>query len=172
MISAGISKRNEPRLLHRMFLNERESRENSSKPDPVGNKDPGHVRHRCRKGIMRQSAVILFTLLALSPYALPEKKKIVMEKAKVISQESGSERSGVIGRPIDGMVVAEPIYKNWNKTVIETEQAKYELNELGNNWLVLPAKGVIEFYRDGDLLIILDNKNKKHKFAVVGMMAK
>ncbi len=112
------------------------------------------------------SLVLLFSVAAFS------KQPTVMERAKVISQDIGSGRAGAVAAPIGTMVVAVPIYRSWNRVVVETDRYRYEWSEVGNKLITLPVNGVIEFYRDGDWFVVLDSKHKRHKFAVVGMTVK
>lgn len=116
--------------------------------------------------------ILLLVLLCLSVPALAEKKPPIMEKAKVISQNIGSDRSGAAAAPIGGMVVAVPIYRNWNVVVVETEKYRLEWHEDGNKFITLPVNGEIEFYRDGNWFIVLDSRGKKHKFSVAHMEVK
>ena len=124
---------------------------------------------------MKIVSLVLIGIVALTisaPSAFLAEKQHNWERGKVISQERGSDRAGAAAAPIGTMVVAVPIYRNWNTVVIETEKYRYSWNEVGNKHIILPVNGEIQFYRDGDYFIVLDTKNKKHKFALIGMTVK
>jgi hypothetical protein len=69
-------------------------------------------------------------------------------------------------------VIAVPVYRNWNRVVLETDRFRYELGEVGQKHLILPVSGKVKFYRDGDWFIMLDSKNKKHKFSLMHLTSK
>jgi hypothetical protein len=118
------------------------------------------------------------TILALAGLTLfagsvtAAKKPIVWESAKVISQDLGSDKSGTYLAPIGTAVVAVPIYNSWNRVTVETADYIYQWSESGNQKIILPVNGEVRFYRDGDWFIVLDSKNKKHKFSIIGMQSK
>jgi len=116
--------------------------------------------------------MVVFILTASAPSAFLAEKEHIWERGKVISQQRGSDRAGAAAAPIGGMVVAVPLYRNWNIVVIEAEKYIYQWNEVGNKQIILPVNGEIQFYRDGDYFIVLDAKKNKHKFALVGMTLK
>jgi hypothetical protein len=119
---------------------------------------------------MKRSGLVLsFVLLSICAFA---GDKHQMERATVISQEMNSCAAGTYNAPVGTATVSVPIYRRSNIVVVETDDYTYRWSEVGNKTIVLPVNGKIEFYRDGDWFIVLDSKNKKHKFALIGMTAK
>ena len=55
----------------------------------------------------------------------------------------------------------------WNRVTVQTTTQVLDWCEVGTKPLAFPVNGFIQFYRDGDLYVVLDKKGKKHKFAVV-----
>ncbi len=94
------------------------------------------------------------------------------ERGKVIAQDISSSPVGTYAAPVGTATVAVPIYRRSNSVVIETDNYRYEWNEVGRNMLILPANGFVDFYRDGNWFIVLDSKHKKHKFTLVSMTAR
>lgn len=110
-------------------------------------------------------------LLAGTP-AFGAKKPIVWERAKVISQDLTSSKAGTYIAPAGTAAIALPVYRTWNSVTVETDDYIYKWSESGQKKVILPVNGEIRFYRDGDWFIVLDSKNKKHRFGLVGMEAK
>jgi tetratricopeptide (TPR) repeat protein len=94
------------------------------------------------------------------------------ERGKVIAQDLSSSRAGTYAGPIGTATVAVPIYRRSNTVVIETDNYRYEWSEVGRSLVVLPVNGFVDFYRDGNWFIVLDSKQKKHKFTLVSMTAR
>jgi hypothetical protein len=116
-------------------------------------------------------ACIVLALCLLTPLVRAEKKP-TFESAKVLSQDMNSSPAGTYAAPIGNATVAMPLYRRSNHVVVETGTQILEWNEVGSTTIVLPVNGFIQFYRDGNWFIVLDSKNKKHKFALVGMRMK
>ena len=91
------------------------------------------------------------------------------ETAKVISQDISAQQGGYAMMPIGTSVVGMPINHRSNLVIVETASHRLTWAETGNKAIVLPVNGEIKFYRDGDLFIVMDSKNKKHKFALMHM---
>ena len=94
------------------------------------------------------------------------------EQATVISQDLDSQRSGAYATPIGNGTIAVPLYKRSNTVVVETDHYRYQWSEVGRKVIILPVNGKVQFYRDGNWFIVMDSKNKKHKFALVGETVK
>ena len=56
--------------------------------------------------------------------------------------------------------------------VVETDQYRYRWQEQGKNFVVLAVNDSVKFYRDGAWFVVLDVKNKKHRFSLVGAVRK
>lgn len=93
-------------------------------------------------------------------------------KAKVLSQEIGTQSNGAYAGPLLGGVFAIPLNRPVNRVVLETPCCKLRMVELGEKVIVLPVNGEIQYYLDRERVIILDTKKKKHKFALVGQTVK
>jgi hypothetical protein len=104
-------------------------------------------------------------------FAHAGKKENKTEHGRVISQDLNSSNAGIYNAPVGTATVAVPIYRRSNVVVVETQSYRYQWLERGRNAIILPVNGEIEFYRDGDLFVVLDSKGKKHKFSLVGMTA-
>jgi len=119
---------------------------------------------------MKATGAIVVLLLTSALFA---EKPHVWETAKVISQNLGSERAGAYAAPIGNGAVAIPLYRQWNSVAVETDQYIYQWQEArGSRPVILPVNDKIMFYRDGDWFVVLDSKNKKHKFGLVGAIKK
>jgi len=94
------------------------------------------------------------------------------ETAKVISQNLGSAAAGTYSAPIGDATVAVPLYRQWNVVVVETEQYRYEWQEQSERKVILTVNDYVRFYRDGNWFIVMDSKNKKHKFALTSATKK
>ena len=120
-----------------------------------------------------KSGILLVSILSLGCVAaFSAEKSHQWEHAKVISQDQGSSRAGAYAAPLGTGAIAVPLYRNWNRVVVETDGYIYQWNEVGRARIILPVNGDVAFYREGDWFIIIDSKNKKHKFGLVGMTAK
>jgi hypothetical protein len=109
-------------------------------------------------------------ILLLSIFTVASDKP-QLEQARVISQELKSSQSGTYNAPIGTASVSAPIYRRSNFVIVETDTYQYQWSEVGGKTIILPVNDTIEFYRDGNWFIVTDAKNKKHKFALVGMTA-
>ena len=87
--------------------------------------------------------------------------------AKVISQDIGSEDHGLAVMPIGTMIAGVPITRTHNIVVIETPKYRLTLSEIGRKFVILPVNETIQVSQEGDQILVLDSKKKKHKFAVV-----
>jgi hypothetical protein len=115
----------------------------------------------------RLLACILFSVAL---YAA--KKDIVWDHGKILSQDYGSEPAGAYAAPIGTASIAVPLYRRHNTVVIDTGNVIYTWGEIGTRAIILPVNGVIDFYRDGDKFIVLDVKNRKHKFTMLAQQIK
>ena len=84
--------------------------------------------------------------------------------AKVLSQNLTSSSSTLSVR--EYRKTTNP-YWLWNRITIQTTTQVLDWWEIGTKPLAFPVNGFIQFYRDGDLYVVLDKKGKKHRFAVV-----
>lgn len=116
---------------------------------------------------MKLIAVLVF-IAALSA----ADKNIAWETGMVISQDLNSQQAGTYAAPMGNARVAVPLYRRSNTVVIETEQYRYQWQEQGRNAIILPVNDTVKFYRDGNWFIVLDTKNKKHKFGLMGQVKK
>jgi hypothetical protein len=96
--------------------------------------------------------LVLIGLLAASLYGA--KKEPNWEHGKVLWQDRGTA------------AVAFPLYRQYNSVRIETGGYIYGWSEVGRKTIALSVGEEIRFYRDGDLFIILDTNQKKHKFGL------
>jgi len=120
-----------------------------------------------------KSEILLVSILSLGCMpGLSAEKSHQWEHAKVISQDQGSSAAGAYAAPLGNGTIAVPLYRNWNRVVVETDRYVYQWNEVGRTKIILPVNGEVAFYREGDWFIIMDSNNKKHKFGLVGMTAK
>lgn len=94
------------------------------------------------------------------------------EVGTVLSQQIGSDRAGAYAGPVGGGVIAVPLYRMSNVVEIDAARYTYRLAESGRHPLVVPVNSQITFYHEGNWIVILDSKNKKHKFAIIGMTQK
>lgn len=99
------------------------------------------------------------------------------EIGTVVSQNLGSQAAGVYDAPMGNARIAAPLYLKTNIVVVETQQYQYRWQEYTrspnfHHFLVLIVNDEVKFYRDGSWFIVLDNNNKKHKFALVGAVKK
>jgi hypothetical protein len=118
---------------------------------------------------MKIGFVLPFVFLSICAFAGGKENE--MERAKVISQDLNSSAAGTYTAPVGTARVSVPVYRRSNIVVVQTSSYEYQWSESGNKTIILPVNGEIEFYRDGNWFIVLDSKNKKHKFALVGMTA-
>jgi hypothetical protein len=51
---------------------------------------------------------------------------------------------------------------------VETDQFVYQWQEKGRGRFVLPLNEPFRFYHEGKYFFVVDGKDKKHKFALVG----
>jgi hypothetical protein len=114
----------------------------------------------------------LCVVLLAAPFAFPAEKQRNWEHAKVIAQNVNSSAAGAYAAPLGTGAVAVPIYRRSNIVVVETDTYRYEWSEVGRTPVILPVNGFIDFYRDGKWFVVLDAKQKKHKFGLIGMVAK
>jgi hypothetical protein len=121
--------------------------------------------------VSMKHVLVLASILAIPSLALAEKQHSY-ESATVVSQDLNSYNAGAVAMPIGTSVAAVPVVRRSNIVVVETEGYRYTWSEVGKNTIILPVRGTISFYRDGNYFIVADSKNKKHKFALIGMTAK
>src|SRR6185312_7952530 len=112
-------------------------------------------------------AILAAALLSLSLPAFGKTHEV--HTAKVISQNIGSSDRGIAAMPIGTMLVGVPISRRSDVVIVETSKARMTWAEriTGRGPIVLPVNGDIQFYQDGNWMVVLDAKHKKHKFAVV-----
>ncbi len=95
------------------------------------------------------------------------KTKPRFETAKVLSQNISSYNAGVAVVPVGGMLAGVPINRRSNTVVVQVGSQRITWSEVGTKTIVLPVNGEVPFYRDGNWFIVIDSKNKKHKFMAV-----
>jgi hypothetical protein len=107
---------------------------------------------------------LLLIALAASPLCAEQKPT---KPAKVIYQDIGSENRGTAVLPLAGGIAGVPITRSTNIVMIETKTYRVTMVEdARKNFIVLPVNGTVQFYEEKERIIILDSKNKKHKFVV------
>lgn len=111
-------------------------------------------------------AVLSICLLCL---CLPAFAKDVpaTKPAKVISQNIGSEDHGIAVMPVGSVLAGIPITRTHDIVVIETARYRLTMSEIGRKFIILPVNETIEVSQEGNQIIVLDAKKKKHKFEVV-----
>jgi hypothetical protein len=96
-----------------------------------------------------------------------------LEYGTVVSQEIATTRNGVYAAPVGTATIAVPIYGRSNVVVVDTESTRYKWSEATRRGtIVLTVNAPVEFYRDGNWFIVLDSKGGKHRFALIGAIAK
>lgn len=122
-------------------------------------------------GHMFKTALFTFLLLAVAPGCIAGKDKPQpqWETGRVVSQQLNQSQTGTRTSQRGTRVYTNAIYSSTNSVVVETEKVRYEWVEYGNRSVILPVEGQVNFYRDGDWFIVLDAKQKKHKFSLTGM---
>ena len=63
--------------------------------------------------------------------------------------------------------MAVPLYRKWNVVTVDVGPYRYQWQEQGKNYVILTVNDDVLFYRDGNWFIVVDNKNKKHKFSLI-----
>jgi hypothetical protein len=114
---------------------------------------------------------VVFTIVILSASLAYSEKTHDWEQGVVVSQDISSYNAGAVAMPIGTTVASVPIVRRSNVVVVETAAVRYSWSEVGKNTVILPVHGTISFYRDGNFFVVLDAKNKKHKFSLIGMTA-
>jgi len=71
--------------------------------------------------------------------------------------------------PMGTGLVGVPINRHSNVVVVQAENERMTWVEVGNNSIILPVNGSVNFYRDNKWFIVLDAKSKKHKFSMIHM---
>ncbi len=117
--------------------------------------------------------------VCLLGFALPgsAKNSMPLQSAKVISQKIDSFNDGARVMTMGDAMTGHPPVDASSTVVIETANSRLTLVETIHarvSWiqkrpsaLVLPVNGTIQFYRDGNWLVILDPNHKKHRFEIV-----
>lgn len=121
---------------------------------------------------MKLSTSVALVLILLVPSLATGEKQHSWETAKVISQDLNAYNAGTVAMPIGTGIAAVPIRRRSNIVVVETATQRLTWSEAGKNTIILPVNGSVQFYRDGNWFIVLDSKNKKHKFGLIGMTTK
>ena len=121
---------------------------------------------------MKSATLFALTMILLVPFLAVAEKQHNWETAKVISQDVNTYNSGAVAMPIGTMIAAVPIRRRSNIVIVETDAQRLTWSEAGKNTVILPVNGSVRFYRDGNWFIVLDSKNKKHKFGLIGMTVK
>jgi hypothetical protein len=123
--------------------------------------------------------VVLFGL-----FAIAAKTPVTWETATVVSQNIAPINMGAYAGPIGNGAIAVPLTGRANVVVIDTERFGYTLAEPDINSvrvfrrsystspLILPVHGTVQFYRDGNWFIFIDNDGRKHRFPVIGIVQK
>ena len=114
----------------------------------------------------------LLACMFVSVAVYAAQKDIVWERGTILSQDYGAEPAGAYATPIGTASIAVPLYRRHNTVVIDTGSVIYTWGEIGRRAIILPVNGGIDFYRDGDKFIVLDVKNRKHKFTMLAQQIK
>ena len=123
-------------------------------------------------GRLRIAVSLSWLVFLLFGRIVDAEKPPVWEQAHVISQDVSSQRNGVYAARIGTGVAAIPLYGRSNIVTVETKDYRYQWAESGRNTIILTVNDDVLFYRDGDWFVVLDNKNRKHKFSLVGVVKK
>lgn len=116
-----------------------------------------------------KNLVFLLLLLPMMTFAKTEPR---MVSAKVISQDIGSSDGGTAVVPLGGALIGVPIVRNSNVVVVEAPHHRITMIEKGNKFIILPVNEMIQYYHDGNWIVILDTRHKKHKFSVMHIEAR
>ena len=119
---------------------------------------------------LRLLAVLSLLLLIVSTLALAEKER-AWETARVISQDLRTHTGAAYGGPFGPGPMVVPVAYTTNIVVVETKDYRYTWSEHSKKKVVVPVRGMIRFYRDGDYFVVLDTNGKKHKFALLKAVA-
>lgn len=121
-----------------------------------------------------KKATIIATLTLLAAFALPAlaEKPHNWQTATVIAQDFSTQAAGAYAAPIGTGIIGMPLYRRTNYVVVETALYRFQWSEIGRNTVILPVHGQVQFYQDGNYFVVLDSKNHKHKFALVGATVK
>lgn len=119
---------------------------------------------------MGLKAVLAACALCLALPALAEHPPF--QTAKVISQDIGVADAGYAVVPVGTGLAAGRLGRKENIVVVETEGHRYTWQELTrapniHRFIVLTVNDTVSYYRDGDKFVVLDSKNKEHKFSVI-----
>ena len=143
---------------------------------------------------MKTRITLLGLFLAVCIQASPTDVEHKWETGKVVDQLLSSSLAGAYAGPIGSGAIAVPLYQQANDVAIETtvfkysedgaiiQQATYRYgwHEVGRKALVgdryyppkyrviLVVNTTVRFYRDGDLFVVMDDKNRPHKFILTG----
>ena len=121
---------------------------------------------------MKLSMSVALALMLFLPSVATGENQHNWETATVISQDVTTYNAGAVAMPLGTGVAAVPIRRRSNIVVVETATERLTWSEAGKNTVILPVNGSVRFYRDGDWYIVLDSKDKKHKFGLIGMTTK
>lgn len=102
----------------------------------------------------------------------PIKPARQLERGMVISQQLNTSREGVYAAPIGTAAIAIPLYAHSNIVVVDVGNLEYTWSEYGRKTLILVVNAQVEFYRDGRWFIVSDSIGNKHKFALIGAVAR
>lgn len=111
--------------------------------------------------------LLLFALVVCLPVVGLAKKQHELQTAKVISQDIETQDRGAVVMPLYGGLVGVPISQRTNVVVLETSHHRLSMAEVGRRTIVLPVNGMVQFYQDGNWLIMVDSRGKKHKFTML-----
>lgn len=114
-------------------------------------------------------SVAILSCLCLLPLGAAKKKPPVMEIGTVLAQGLDSQDGGAYAMPLGNGTVAVPIRRTTNAVKIQSGEYIFDWVEDGRTLLIFTVNDEFEFYRDGDKFIVLDSKNKKHKFIAIGI---
>ena len=94
-----------------------------------------------------------------------------LEMGRVISQNISTQNGGTYAAPIGNGAIAVPIYRVSNVIVVDVGQLRYTLIETRNRHpITLIVNGGMQFYRDKNFFVTMDNGGGKHKFSPIGMV--
>jgi hypothetical protein len=98
-----------------------------------------------------RTIVLAFVLAWLAAAEKPH----AWESAIVVSQE-----------------IQSPRWHPMSLLTVETSRYQFKWLERGDTPIIVLVNAPIQFYKDGDLFVVLDGKHHKHKFTVVGVAKK
>lgn len=121
---------------------------------------------------MKKIAILLCLIMSFASAAFAAKNPPQMEVATVVSQDLSANQSGYAVMPVGRGLYGAPLMRQSNEVIVETGTQRITWVESSNRHpIILPVNGRIHFYRDNQWFVVMDSKNKKHKFGLVHLEA-